>query len=185
MIGWSLYGVKDSRKNLRGKEISMGRKRRQEKNSQWMEFIPTSSHRRSTTRIYRTYHDQFPLSPVSLIPLSSPLPSWSDVFFTKYFSAFRPSGFTTWMGSYQNMKDATKFLVEHRTVPVVSHMLNGVESAEEGFELLKKGDQFDKVVISLHPIGVQAKLWTWPQVNNCMVYLHFSPRVSTIHNCPC
>ena len=56
------------------------------------------------------------------------------------------------------MKDATKFLVEHRTVPVVSHMLNGVESAEEGFELLKKGDQFDKVVISLHPIGVQAKL---------------------------
>ena len=60
------------------------------------------------------------------------------------------------MGSYQDMKDATKFLVEHRTVPVVSHVLDGVESAE-GFELLK-GDQFGKVVTSLHPIHVEVKL---------------------------
>ncbi|KAF8802847.1 NAD(P)-binding protein [Phlegmacium glaucopus] len=62
------------------------------------------------------------------------------------------------MGSYQDMKDATEFLAKHCIVPVVSHVLDGLESAEEGFELLKKGDQFGKVVISLHRIGVQPKL---------------------------
>ena len=53
------------------------------------------------------------------------------------------------MGSKQDMKDATDFLATHRIVPIVSHVLDGLESAEEGFELLKRGDQFGKVVIRL------------------------------------
>lgn len=55
----------------------------------------------------------------------------------------------TMMGSLQDMRDATAFLEEHRIVPVVSHVLEGLESAEEGFEILKKGDQFGKVVIRI------------------------------------
>ena len=64
------------------------------------------------------------------------------------------------MGSHQDMKKATEFLAEHRIVPVVSHVLDGLESAEEGFELLKKGNQFGKVIINLHRTGasVQPKL---------------------------
>ena len=63
-------------------------------------------------------------------------------------------------GSHQDMKNATEFLAEYRIVPVVSHVLEGLESAEEGFELLKKGDQFGKVIINLHRTGasVQPKL---------------------------
>ncbi|KAG7442484.1 NAD-P-binding protein [Guyanagaster necrorhizus] len=55
----------------------------------------------------------------------------------------------TMMGSLQDMRDATAFLEEHRIVPVVSHVLEGLESAEEGFEILKRGDQFGKVVIRI------------------------------------
>ena len=62
------------------------------------------------------------------------------------------------MGSHQDMKNATEFLAEHRIVPVVSHVLDGLESAEEGFELLKKGDQFGKVIVNLNTIGIQPKL---------------------------
>ncbi|KAG0693074.1 hypothetical protein DFH29DRAFT_965780 [Suillus ampliporus] len=45
------------------------------------------------------------------------------------------------MGSYKDLTDATKFVSEHRIVPV------GFEAAEEGFELMKRGDQFGKIVI--------------------------------------
>ena len=62
------------------------------------------------------------------------------------------------MGSYQDMKDATKFLAKHRFVPVVSHVLDGLEAAEEGFELLNKGDQFGKIIISLDKTDVKSKL---------------------------
>lgn len=53
------------------------------------------------------------------------------------------------MGSTQDLKDATDFLSEHRIVPVVSHVLDGLEAAEEGFELMERGDQFGKIVIQL------------------------------------
>jgi len=51
------------------------------------------------------------------------------------------------MGSIQDLRDATDFISKHRVVPVVSHVIEGLESAEQGFELLNKGDQFGKVVI--------------------------------------
>ena len=42
------------------------------------------------------------------------------------------------MGSHQDLIDATNFLSSHRIVPVVSHVLDGLEQAEEGFEILNE-----------------------------------------------
>lgn len=53
------------------------------------------------------------------------------------------------MGSHKDLIDATNFIAEHRLVPVVSDILDGLESAEEGFELINKGQQFGKVVIRI------------------------------------
>lgn len=53
------------------------------------------------------------------------------------------------MGSRQDLIDATAFLDTHKITPVVSHVLPGLESAEQGFELLKSGEQFGKVVIRI------------------------------------
>lgn len=64
------------------------------------------------------------------------------------------------MGSHQDLIDATKFLEEHRIVPIVSHVLDGLEAAEQGFEIIQRGDQFGKIVIKM-PTGRpehQAKL---------------------------
>jgi D-arabinose 1-dehydrogenase-like Zn-dependent alcohol dehydrogenase len=52
-------------------------------------------------------------------------------------------------GSLKDLKDATKFMSENRITPVVSHVLEGLEAAEEGFEILKRGDQFGKIVIKM------------------------------------
>ena len=51
------------------------------------------------------------------------------------------------MGSRQDLIAATGFLVQHRIVPIVSHVLHGLEFSEDGFQLLQRGDQFGKVVI--------------------------------------
>jgi D-arabinose 1-dehydrogenase-like Zn-dependent alcohol dehydrogenase len=53
------------------------------------------------------------------------------------------------LGSVKDFIDATKFLSEKRIVPVVSHVIEGLEAAEEGYELLKRGDQFGKIVIKI------------------------------------
>ncbi|KAG6864650.1 hypothetical protein C0991_008067 [Blastosporella zonata] len=55
------------------------------------------------------------------------------------------------MGSHQDLIDATNFLAEHRIVPVISHVLNGLEAAEQGFEIMKRGDQFGKIVVKISP----------------------------------
>ena len=63
------------------------------------------------------------------------------------------------MGSHQDLIDATEFMAEHRIVPVVSDLLDGLESAEEGFNLLQKADHFGKIVIRVkHDDGVKSKL---------------------------
>jgi D-arabinose 1-dehydrogenase-like Zn-dependent alcohol dehydrogenase len=53
------------------------------------------------------------------------------------------------MGSHKDLEDATKFFEKHRIVPIVTHVLQGLESAEEGFEMMKRGDHFGKVVIKV------------------------------------
>lgn len=54
------------------------------------------------------------------------------------------------MGSRQDLVEATEFLSQHRIVPVVSTVLKGLESADEGFEELNRGGQFGKIVIKLN-----------------------------------
>lgn len=53
------------------------------------------------------------------------------------------------LGSHTDLIAATNFLSKHRIVPAVSHVLEGLESAEEGFEIMKKGDAFGKIVIKI------------------------------------
>lgn len=53
------------------------------------------------------------------------------------------------MGSHADLIAATEFLAKHRIVPTVSHVLNGLDSAKEGFEMMKGGDSFGKIVIKI------------------------------------
>ena len=53
------------------------------------------------------------------------------------------------MGSKQDLIDATQFMAQHRIVPIVSDVLDGLESAEQGFQILEHGDHFGKVVIRI------------------------------------
>ncbi|KAG5730804.1 hypothetical protein E4T56_gene6362 [Termitomyces sp. T112] len=55
------------------------------------------------------------------------------------------------MGSHQDLIDATDFLAEHHIIPVISHIFEGLESAEQGFETMKKGEQFGKIVVKIAP----------------------------------
>lgn len=57
------------------------------------------------------------------------------------------------MGSHQDLIDATSFMAEHRIVPVISHVLDGLESAEQGFEIMRRGDQFGKIVVRISHAG--------------------------------
>ncbi|EJF66218.1 NAD(P)-binding protein [Dichomitus squalens LYAD-421 SS1] len=59
------------------------------------------------------------------------------------------------MGSHKDLIDATNFLAEHRIVPVVSHVLDGLESADEGFKLLQEGSHVGKIVIRIPPVSPQ------------------------------
>lgn len=54
------------------------------------------------------------------------------------------------MGSHKDLTDATQFIAKHRIVPTVSTVLEGLEAAEEGFELIRRGEQFGKVVIRMN-----------------------------------
>jgi len=51
------------------------------------------------------------------------------------------------MGSVVEFKQAVAFIDQHKILPVVDKMLDGLESAEEGFEIMKKGTQFGKIAI--------------------------------------
>ncbi|BGP26935.1 hypothetical protein JCM10295v2_005897 [Rhodotorula toruloides] len=53
------------------------------------------------------------------------------------------------MGSREEFFAAVKMVAEHKIQPVVDSVLNGLEQAEEGFQLLKRGGQFGKVVINI------------------------------------
>ena len=53
------------------------------------------------------------------------------------------------MGSKKDMIDATTFMAQHKLVPVVSHVLKGLESVEEGFQALENMDHFGKIVITM------------------------------------
>lgn len=42
-----------------------------------------------------------------------------------------------------------EFVTKYKIKPVVSQVWQGLESAEEAFETMKKGSQFGKLVLSL------------------------------------
>ncbi|KAH9923590.1 NAD(P)-binding protein [Fomitopsis serialis] len=60
------------------------------------------------------------------------------------------------MGSRQDLIDATNFIAEHRVVPHVSLVLDGLEEAEEGFELMRKRQKFGKMVMRIRHGDVSA-----------------------------
>jgi NADPH:quinone reductase-like Zn-dependent oxidoreductase len=62
------------------------------------------------------------------------------------------------MGSKADLQAATDFIAQHQITPVVSHVIDGIERAEEGFELLAGGDRFGKVVIKMNSSQPSAKL---------------------------
>ena len=49
------------------------------------------------------------------------------------------------MGSLEEFKNMVKFVDEHQIRPVVHTLLDGLEHAEDGFEIMKNGHQFGKV----------------------------------------
>ncbi|GAA5879895.1 hypothetical protein JCM5296_001594 [Sporobolomyces johnsonii] len=53
------------------------------------------------------------------------------------------------MGSREEFFAAIRFIGEHRIQPVVDTVLDGLDDAEKGFELLKRGGQFGKIVITV------------------------------------
>ena len=53
------------------------------------------------------------------------------------------------MGSHKDLQDATNFIQEHRVKPIVSTVLNGLDEYEKGFEMMKRGDQFGKIVMNV------------------------------------
>ena len=61
-------------------------------------------------------------------------------------------------------RDATECLAECRIVP--AHVLDGLESTEEGIKLLKKGDQFGEVIIDLHHVTPSFDQALIPKVAN-------------------
>lgn len=60
------------------------------------------------------------------------------------------------MGSHTDLISATTFLAKHRIIPVVAHVVDGLENAEEGFDLMQKGDGFGKIVIKIREHGQKA-----------------------------
>ena len=62
------------------------------------------------------------------------------------------------MGSKADLQAATDFITQHQITPVVSHVIDGLERAEEGFRHLARGDRFGKIVIRLDSPPTSAKL---------------------------
>lgn len=61
------------------------------------------------------------------------------------------------MGSQRELIEATNFIAEHKIVPTVSRTIDGLENFEEGFEAMKHGTQFGKIVIRVRK-GHKGKL---------------------------
>ncbi|KAH9958339.1 NAD-P-binding protein [Russula dissimulans] len=62
------------------------------------------------------------------------------------------------MGSKADLQAATDFIAQHRITPIVSRVLDGLENAEEGFDLLSRGDHFGKIVIRMDSSPTNANL---------------------------
>lgn len=54
------------------------------------------------------------------------------------------------MGSTAELREATQFAAEHKIRPIVSAVLDGLENAEKGFEMLAAGKE-----VSLSPFAIR------------------------------
>jgi len=84
-----------------------------------------------------------------LFPKSTILTTLSSVVSTNEWLLDQTLTTGSTMGSHKDMIDATDFMAQHKIVPVVSDILNGLERAEWGFQLLKRADRFGKIVIKM------------------------------------
>ncbi|KAG8864116.1 hypothetical protein FRB96_006990 [Tulasnella sp. 330] len=55
------------------------------------------------------------------------------------------------MGSQAELVRATDFIAKHKIVPHISHVLDGLDDAERGFELLQDGSSMGKIVVRIAP----------------------------------
>ncbi|KAB5588473.1 hypothetical protein CTheo_8087 [Ceratobasidium theobromae] len=62
------------------------------------------------------------------------------------------------MGSTAELCAATEFASQHNIRPVVSNVLDGLDSAEKGFELLSEGKGFGKIVVQVGAKQSDSKL---------------------------
>jgi len=62
------------------------------------------------------------------------------------------------MGSVAELRAATEFAAEHKIRPIVSSVLEGLDSAEKGFELLASGKEFGKIVVRVDGKSSGSKL---------------------------
>lgn len=51
------------------------------------------------------------------------------------------------MGSAAELREATRFAAEHKIKPVVSAVLDGLENAEKGFEMLAAGKEVSQAFL--------------------------------------
>jgi len=83
-------------------------------------------------------------------------PSSSLTLILVSFSIYIHLGST--MGSKADLQAATDFIAQHQITPIVSHVIDGLERAEEGFQLLARGDRFGKIIVRMEPSPTSAKL---------------------------
>jgi D-arabinose 1-dehydrogenase-like Zn-dependent alcohol dehydrogenase len=55
------------------------------------------------------------------------------------------------MGSLKEFKQMVQFVDKHQIQPVVHKSLCGFEAVEEGFQIMKAGKQFGKIVVVIDP----------------------------------
>lgn len=56
---------------------------------------------------------------------------------------------TTTMGSLAEFKQMVRFVEDYQIQPIIFKTLSGFKDAAEGFEIIKKGQQFGKVVVKI------------------------------------
>lgn len=54
------------------------------------------------------------------------------------------------MGSFAEFEAAVAFVDKHKIVPVVHQVFAGLDQAEHAIQVIKDGEQFGKIVISIH-----------------------------------
>lgn len=84
--------------------------------------------------------------------------------FRKHSSEHPPPAGST-MGSRDEFKKAVAFISEHKIKPIVHTVLPGLDKAEEGFEIMKRGGQFGKVRFSSTASALQ--VLTCPPITDC------------------